>query len=391
MQMNPETESQDIKQDIQAEVKKMIEILGEKEPHPMRQIRLIAEHAGLEFAQALLQETLEIEKNGGMLTHDATRKRTLGGIFFLLAKAKLPEDIRQEVFPKIFPSGTKHNIEISEISSVVQSLYANETPNQMTMLPRATLVGRVNRYEIKDHTVVLDFKYQFSKIGFTRGIPPMPVTELSFVVLTSDKQWENVRQRIMKNSTEEVVVDGTFIWHDELKSVVLFATLVTSREQMKKVPEHFRSPMISGDEDTDVILPARPVDVKQEKQRLIQMSESGKSADQKAPKTGQKKPAKGEKSANTKVTAPKQNNVKPNKPASQPEPKRPLTVNLPQNVPAPVASDDKVGKLQQLEQAAATLRERVANMEAKKQPGVAMTKKLLESTEKQIEALKRGN
>ena len=46
-------------------------------------------------------------------------------------------------------------------------------------------------------------------------------------------------------------------------------------------------------------------------------------------------------------------------------------------------------KLEKLYSAAETLRERIADMEAKGKGGVAMTKKLLKNTEKQIEALEK--
>ena len=57
---------------------------------------------------------------------------------------------------------------------------------------------------------------------------------------------------------------------------------------------------------------------------------------------------------------------------------------IPPGVPPEVGD-----KLRQLYSAAETLRERVATMESKGQAGVAMTKKLLRTTEKQIEALER--
>ena len=48
---------------------------------------------------------------------------------------------------------------------------------------------------------------------------------------------------------------------------------------------------------------------------------------------------------------------------------------------------DVARKLSQLQEAANTLRSRITDMESKGQPGVAMTRKLLQNTEKQIEAL----
>lgn len=44
---------------------------------------------GIERARELVQEAGAVQTQGGMLTKDGTRKRTLGGIFFFLAKEQL--------------------------------------------------------------------------------------------------------------------------------------------------------------------------------------------------------------------------------------------------------------------------------------------------------------
>lgn len=59
-------------------------------------------------------------------------------------------------------------------------------------------------------------------------------------------------------------------------------------------------------------------------------------------------------------------------------------VETPDGMPAEAAA-----KLKKLHNAAATLRERIADMEAKGQKGVSMTKTLLKNTEKQIETLEK--
>ncbi len=73
--------------------------LEETEKRPRTQIRRIIEEAGADFAQQLLQDTLEIEVQGGMETLDGKRRRTVGGVFFKLAKERLPADIRAKIFP----------------------------------------------------------------------------------------------------------------------------------------------------------------------------------------------------------------------------------------------------------------------------------------------------
>lgn len=72
--------------------------LGEVEEIPLFQITGIVRVLGEEGAQALLKETLDIEKGGGMLLADGTRRRSPGGVFFQLARRKLPADEKKNIF-----------------------------------------------------------------------------------------------------------------------------------------------------------------------------------------------------------------------------------------------------------------------------------------------------
>ena len=59
--------------------------LGETEELPRQQIIKIVQALGRTQACAILEQTLEIQANGGMLTQNKKQKRTVGGIFFHLA------------------------------------------------------------------------------------------------------------------------------------------------------------------------------------------------------------------------------------------------------------------------------------------------------------------
>jgi len=71
--------------------------LGEVAPVPLAQIRNIIELAGADTAQALADEAVTIAAGDGMLTPDG-KPRTVGGIFFHLARQRLPPEIVQEVW-----------------------------------------------------------------------------------------------------------------------------------------------------------------------------------------------------------------------------------------------------------------------------------------------------
>jgi len=56
--------------------------LGETNPTPLSQIRRMLHTIGPERTQTFVEQALEVEAAGGMLLPDASRKRTLGGVFF---------------------------------------------------------------------------------------------------------------------------------------------------------------------------------------------------------------------------------------------------------------------------------------------------------------------
>lgn len=75
------------------------EVLGESAKRPRAQIARIVELKGTEFADGLLADTQRIEELGGMLTLDGERRRTIGGVFFKLAKDRLDDETRHVIFP----------------------------------------------------------------------------------------------------------------------------------------------------------------------------------------------------------------------------------------------------------------------------------------------------
>jgi len=79
-------------------ISQIAKTLGEVEEIPLFQITGIVRVLGEEGAQALLKETLDIEKGGGMLLADGTRRRSPGGVFFQLARRKLPADEKKNIF-----------------------------------------------------------------------------------------------------------------------------------------------------------------------------------------------------------------------------------------------------------------------------------------------------
>jgi hypothetical protein len=72
--------------------------LGEVDETPLSQIAAIVRVLGDQAALGLLKEAVEIERGGGMLVPDGTRRRSPGGVFFQLARGKLPHEEKKAIF-----------------------------------------------------------------------------------------------------------------------------------------------------------------------------------------------------------------------------------------------------------------------------------------------------
>jgi hypothetical protein len=90
---------------IQDVVSHIGKTLGEDGDIPMSQIHAIVRVLGDEGALALLSETLEAEENGGLLLADGKTRRSRGGVFFQLARGKLPHAEKRNIFYKPRPAG----------------------------------------------------------------------------------------------------------------------------------------------------------------------------------------------------------------------------------------------------------------------------------------------
>jgi hypothetical protein len=72
--------------------------LGEADEGPLAQIKAVVDNLGDQACLTLLAETEKIEKAGGLMRGDGSGRRSPGGVFFFLARQRLPRDIRAAIF-----------------------------------------------------------------------------------------------------------------------------------------------------------------------------------------------------------------------------------------------------------------------------------------------------
>jgi hypothetical protein len=72
--------------------------LGEADEGPLAQIKAVLDNLGEQACLTLLAETEKIEKAGGLMRGDGSGRRSPGGVFFFLARQRLPRDVRAAIF-----------------------------------------------------------------------------------------------------------------------------------------------------------------------------------------------------------------------------------------------------------------------------------------------------
>lgn len=72
--------------------------LEESDDKPMRMLEAIVMLCGVPFAEALADEAILVHEQEGLLTAKGDRKRTLGGVFFYLARFRMNRPLRVIVY-----------------------------------------------------------------------------------------------------------------------------------------------------------------------------------------------------------------------------------------------------------------------------------------------------
>lgn len=220
------------KSEIKVYTQEVAEKLGETEEQPLHQIELLIEHAGREFVQEMLDQTLRIEEKDGMKTEDGKRRRTPGGVFFYISKGKLDAEIRQQIFPN-FGQGEKLKvIEWSERLEFVEPLLEDEELGNMRYVT-ITLHGRPGKVVVEGDSVMTTIAHRHKQTPLPRGVPHPPEDATAYTVYMSRKHWEEVEESIETYKSDRLIIEGSIFYDEETQSIAVFAMKVTTRRTEK--------------------------------------------------------------------------------------------------------------------------------------------------------------
>lgn len=195
--------------------------LHEVDPAAQAQIARALEQHGLEYIQALVAEALEVERSGGLWSRDGSRKRSLGGVFFYLLRERT-RPARREPEP---PPQDDGPLSWEERLDSVQA--ALRQPGTI-LSAKVTVVGRPQAVKTQEEFLVLTFQSEDNLPSLPRGLPLPPMTASTLKVCVSESQWRRVK-RSLDNPEDALVITGYAIPNLKQRTVVVFATWVTTR------------------------------------------------------------------------------------------------------------------------------------------------------------------
>lgn len=219
---------------LEAAVHGLAAALGEHEAEPLATLRRLLAIKGVGFAQRILQKTQAREDAGGMLTHDKTRRRTVGGVFFLLARRSVSPVEHQQIWPgHNLPPAHKRAIKGPRIGASPtfdwrdrQVLYQSLEEGKVRTV-KMTIVGRPGPISHQG-TYVLTTMRDGSAPSLPRGLPPLPSAPQRYAVCIARRHWDQI-STTLANPDDQLIVEGHAIYDDKLPGILLYATNVTTK------------------------------------------------------------------------------------------------------------------------------------------------------------------
>lgn len=210
--------------------------LGERATPPVRQIRRIVKVLGVERAQAFAREALAVEAQGGLLVPDGSRRRTPGGVFFHLVKARVKARERWLLFRRP-PPRTRPPTSSAALTTSAQPdvTWKTRTPAVREALHekgvvhtvKIVLVGRPGVVVERPNCVITAMESTRGP-SLPKGLPAIPTTPTTYTVYIAHKHWAGIATA-MTNPDDALVVEGWAAFDPELEGIAVFATFVTTK------------------------------------------------------------------------------------------------------------------------------------------------------------------
>ncbi len=221
----------------EATVQVIAQTLGETDRAVLAQVRRALRVLGSDVTKALVAETQQIEAEGGMLTRDGSRRRTLGGVFFQLVLQRVSSRDRWFVFRH--DQGRRKGRRPPGDTGAAAAVHP---PFTLDLLPeiinevqtwggattvKITVIGRPTQTVERGEVIILGLINETAP-SLPKGLPAPP-TPTKYVVLVARKQWQKVADAL-KNHDECVIIEGYPTYAPQHAGITVYATSVTTKQ-----------------------------------------------------------------------------------------------------------------------------------------------------------------
>jgi hypothetical protein len=225
---------------VTAVATEIADALGETTNKPRRQIKQIVELCGVDFSRELFAETMQTEANGGLNLPDGSRRRTAGGVFFLLARTKISDEAHKVVFPnysRLKPGEERKppppQLPLFCWEERVPLLQSLLTTAGEASTVKVTLIGRPGQVEHRKDMVVTTMSYTVKAPTLPKGVPVPPETPTNYVVYIAAKQWKRIEDNLT-NPEDSLIVEGVTVYDPEIQAMAIYATNVMTKATENK-------------------------------------------------------------------------------------------------------------------------------------------------------------
>jgi hypothetical protein len=186
--------------------------LGETEPQPVGTIQRIVQRLGAETALAMLEETQQLEAQGGLMLPDGSRRRTPDGVFFYLVKRRISRKEQLKIF---YPLGQAPQEEPAYSDGEVRKV-------------KLTLVSRPDRTTEQASYIITTLQLRRAP-ALPKGLPAFPEQPTPYTLYIAAKQWRRVADAL-QDPEDVLVVEGIPTYDAKQPGIVVYVTMATTKK-----------------------------------------------------------------------------------------------------------------------------------------------------------------
>lgn len=209
----------------------LIRTLKEKHKAPKLRLAKIIGVCGIDFCRDILAQTQEIEAQGGMLTEKGDRRRTIGGVFFRLAKEQMTQEQWFEVVPRKKWPDKRPKVTPIDWSRRVEFISTLEQDGRIEDM-RVTLMGYPGDTHRDGDVVITQMTHELHTLSLARQLPNLP-ERTRYTVYMPANRWEKVAPELEQGDKMLHIYGEAFIDPD-IKGIAVLASTVEAKNPPKQ-------------------------------------------------------------------------------------------------------------------------------------------------------------